>query len=139
ARDSQKLPTDPPWMPKINENSYRQPQLGPPTFLPPASKPATEPSRVRFDKVASLVKHNVEGEVLGANRVPRSNARVLFVHADRPNIEEEINADGAGRFRTSLGAGSWLVYTYNVDGRPVFHRKLEVRYDEQTMVTLEMR
>jgi hypothetical protein len=138
VRDSQK-PTDPPPMFKINENSYRQPQLGPPQFLPPSSTPTPEPARVRIDKIASLTRHNVDGEVLGANRVPRSNAKVLFVSADRKGVEEEVSADGAGRFRTSLAAGNWLVYTHGADGRPVFHRKLEVRFDEAATLSLEAR
>ena len=33
-------------------------------------------------------------------------------------------------------AGNWLVYTQSADGRPVFQRKIEVRFDEPTTLTL---
>ena len=35
-----------------------------------------------------------------------------------------------------LLSGNWLVYTHNAEGRPVFHRKLEVRDEALSRLTL---
>ncbi len=117
-------------MPPAEPNSYRQPKLG----APPAVQP--EPAKVRLDKIVSLPRNDVQGEVLGARRLPQSNARVLFVSADLPRTQEEVVTDADGHFRLKLSSGNWLVYTTGDNGRPVFHRKLEVRDDEPSRLTL---
>jgi hypothetical protein len=125
---------EPPIMPRAGDtNSSRQPQLGVPYTVP------QEQAKVRLDKVVALPRENVEGAVLGADRAPQANARVLFVNADRQRDQEEVTADNAGHFRASLVAGNWLVYTNGADGRPVFQRKLEVRDAEPVRLMLANR
>ena len=127
---SRKITTpEPPLMPKADTNSYRQPVLGAPQAAPQPVQPV-QPAKVRLDKIVSLHGANVQGEVLDSKRLPQSSARVLFVSADRQRTQEEVVADSTGNFRVSLTSGSWLIYTYGSDGRPTYHRKLEVRDDE---------
>jgi hypothetical protein len=121
-----------PIMPRAGDtNSYRQPQLGAPQAIPPR-----EPAKVRLDKIVALPGANVQGEVVGTNGIAQPNARVLFVSADAQRQQQQVVADGAGSFRATLTSGSWLVYTPGADGRPVFHRKVEVRDDEPVRLTL---
>jgi hypothetical protein len=139
--DSSRKYAEPPLMPRAGDmNSFRQPQLGAPITVPQtAPNTPAQPAAVRLDKIVSLPKENVQGEVLGGNRQPRSNARILFVSADRQRTQEETTTDRSGSFRVSLASGNWLVYTQGADGRPVYHRKLEVRDDEPMRVNLETR
>jgi hypothetical protein len=126
---------EPPIMPRAGDtNSYRQPPLGAPQVLPPAAPP--EPAKVRLDKIVAVPRDNVHGALVGTNQAPQPNRRVLFVNADRERTQEEVLTDGAGRFCASLVSGNWLVYTSGADGRPVFHRKLEVRDAEAVSLTL---
>ena len=109
---------------------------------PSPSVPPAGPSgvaKVRLDKIVSLPKTNVQGEVLGAQRLPQKNSRVLFISADRARTQEETVTDETGNFQVKLTSGNWLVYTHGADGRPVFHRKIEVRDDEPSRLTLAAR
>jgi hypothetical protein len=138
SSDSRKFP-ETPVMPPASPNSYRQPQLGPPVNVTPEPPPAPPKAAVRLDKIVSLPKANVEGAVVGPDRRPQANARILFVSVDRQRAQEEVTADRAGGFGVSLASGQWLVYTYGADGRPVYHRKVDVRDDVPSRLTLDNR
>jgi hypothetical protein len=106
-------------------SSYRQipPQQG--TSDKPIT-PVVAPS-VKLDRVVALPREaNVEGQVVRADNQPRPGADVLFINADPKGGQQQVTADGAGRFRASLAAGSWWVYVHGSDGKPVFQTKLEV-------------
>jgi hypothetical protein len=138
SSDSRKFPESP-VMPPASPNSFRPPQLGAPVGVPPETPPAQPRAAVRLEKIASLPKTNVEGEVRGTDRQPQKSARVLFVSIDRERTQEEVGTDVSGAFRVSLASGQWLVYTYGADGRPVFQRKVDVRDDESSRLTLDNR
>jgi hypothetical protein len=106
-------------------SSYRQipPQTG---NSDKAIAPVAAPS-VKLDRVVALPRETtVEGQVVRPDNQPRPGADVLFIHADRKGGQQQVTADGAGRFRTSLATGSWWVYVHGQDGNPVFNTKLEV-------------
>ena len=126
-------------MPRADTNSYRQPQLGAPMSVPPPVPTPPPTAKVRLDKIVSLPHTNVQGEVRGTDQRPQSNARVLFVSVDQQRSQEEVVTDGSGMFNVKLTSGNWLVYTYGSDGRPAYHRKVEVRDDEPTRLTLANR
>lgn len=109
----------PPMQPVPEGSSYRQPQ-----FTAPAAPARARPS-VRLDRIVALPGHNLEGQVVASNRKPLSGARLLFVNAERQGTRQAITADEAGKFRVALASGSWLVYTHDLDGRPVFSQKVE--------------
>ena len=64
---------------------------------------------------------------------------MLFVSADRREPRQTVGTDEAGRFRVTLTSGGWLVYVQGADGRPIFHRKIEVRQNETRQVYLVSR
>jgi hypothetical protein len=133
-------PNPGPAMPKVFDESRRQPKLGSPQPLAPAPVATPEPPQVRIDRIASLPKANVEGYVVKAtDRTPLSGAKLLFVSADRQGAQQALTADGEGRFRTTLASGPWLVYVQDGEGRPIFHEKMDLRDGEPRTVTLVSR
>jgi hypothetical protein len=117
------------------------PQQGAPT-MPPASdgatfrpaSPQTAP-RVRLDRIVSAT-HNLEGEVVDAERKPTGGARVLLVSADKPSSRQEVTTDGEGRFQASLANGVWLVYFAD---KAELQTKVEVRGGDAKRVQLVSR
>ena len=131
-------PNPGPAMPRVE--SRRQPSLGSPQPFAPAPVASPEPPRVRIDRIASLPKANLEGNVVkAADKAPLSGAKLLLVSADRQGAQQELTADGAGRFRATLASGGWLVYVQDGEGRPIFHEKVELRDGEPRTVTLVSR
>lgn len=120
----------------------RTPGLTPPGNMPRASdsalrnRPTTPPPAVRFDRIASLSGQSVEGRVVDAERYPLSGVRVLFVSVEKKSMQETAQADRDGVFRSRLSSGGWLVYTYDLKGRPVFSRRIEVPSDRGVTMTL---
>src|SRR5207302_1281738 len=104
-------------MPRAPEGTSFRPQ--------PPAPPAAPPS-VRLDasRIAAAPALNLQGEVVGLDRRPQAGATVLFVNASQPSTRQTATADGAGRFRTTLAPGRWLVY---LEGRPELQKKVEVR------------
>jgi len=133
-------PNPGPAMPKAIDESRRQPKLGSPQPFAPVPVATPEPPRVRIDRIASLPKANLEGNVVKAtDKTPLSGAKLLFVSADRQGTQQTLTADGEGRFRTTLASGGWLVYVQDGEGRPIFHEKVDLRDGEPRTVTLVSR
>ena len=133
-------PSPSPTMPKALDQSRRQPRLGSPQPLPSAPVASPEPPRVRIDRIASLPKSSLQGNVVNsADRTPHSGAKLLFVSADRQGVQQSVTADGNGRFRTTLASGDWLVYVQDGQGRPIFHEKVDLRDGQTRTVTLVSR
>lgn len=113
-----------PRMPGSDGSSYRQPQLQAPIPARPVS-PAPK-SSVRFDRITSTPRHNTEGQVVRADRQPQAGIKVIFVCADQQGGRQSLTTDGSGRFQTTLGAGNWLIYTQDANGRLVYQHKMHV-------------
>jgi hypothetical protein len=127
-------PPQPPGMPPATEGRYqRSPRLYAPVPVPPSPKPKP---KVRPERFAS--RYSAEGKVLSADRVPQSNARVVFVRADKGG-RQTATTDVRGQFRVHLASGRWLVYVQGNDGRPVFNRQLDVGTGEPVRLTLTSR
>jgi hypothetical protein len=93
----------------LRKGGHRQPQLRAPVPSRPAA-PTPDP-RIRFDRIASAPKHNTEGQVLGADQMPQRGAKLTFVSAEiTGGGRQPVRADGQGRFRTTLAAGTGLIY-----------------------------
>ena len=94
-------PNPGPAMPKAFDESRRQPKLGSPQPLAPAPVATPEPPQVRIDRLASLPKANLEGNVVkAADRTPLSGAKLLFVSADRQGAQQALTADGVDIYTT---------------------------------------
>jgi hypothetical protein len=120
-----------PRMPSASDGSFsRQPQLQAPVPTGP-SAPATAP-RVRFDRITAAPRHNTEGQVVRADRLPQSRAKVVFVCADDKGGREAVTTDDWGRFRVNLASGNWLIYTQDATGRLVYQQKVQVGADKTT-------
>jgi hypothetical protein len=120
-----------PWMPPVRDgSSYRQPRLQAPVPLQPAA-PAQTP-RLRFDRITSTPRHNTEGQVVRADRLPQARTKVVFVCADEQGGRQAVTTDDGGRFQTTLAAGNWLIYTQDATGRLVYQHKMRVGSDKPT-------
>jgi hypothetical protein len=106
---------------------------------PRIAAPATpEPPKVKLERIVAIPDHNVQGQVV-RNDQAQPNAKVLFVNADRKGDQRTLTTDVSGKFQATLASGNWLVYVHGVDGKPVFHSKINVRDDQPSTMTLTSR
>lgn len=115
-----------PYMPPSGGSSYRQPRLQGPVPAQPVTPAPNSNPRVRLDRITSTPRHNTEGQVVRADRQPQAGIKVIFVCADAQGGRQSLTADDSGRFRTTLAAGNWLVYTQDGAGRLVYQQKMRI-------------
>lgn len=120
-----------PYMPGSDGASSRQPRLQAPVQAQPTA-PAPRSPQVRFDRITSTPRHNAEGQVVRSDRQPQAGMRVIFVGADEQGGRQTLTTDGAGRFRTTLASGTWIIYTQDGDGRLVYQQKVRITTDAPT-------
>ncbi len=130
---------------RINTDGLRFYPSTPRESMPPASGsslrqplPAAPPP-VKFDRIASGLAGQVQGQVVRADARPLANVRVLFVCADRREPQQTAATDGSGKFEVSLASGSWLVYLPGADGKPSFQRKIDVQNNQPRQMLLVSR
>jgi hypothetical protein len=116
--------------PASGGSSYRQPQLQAPVPSRPTT-PATAP-RVRFDRITAAPRHNTEGQVVRADRLPQAHTKVVFVCADDKGGREAVTTDPWGNFSVNLASGNWLIYTQDTTGRLVYQQKVQVSNEKPT-------
>jgi hypothetical protein len=124
-----------PFMPKVDSNSYRPPQLQGPMPLP-QGQPTQQQPKVRLERITSLPDANVHGQLVGAGQAPQGGARILFVSEEQQRDHRTATTDGAGNFQLTLGNGNWLVYVPGADGRLVFNQKVQVEGSTPRQVLL---
>lgn len=105
-------------------DSYRQPRLQAPVPVQPATP--SQPTRVRFERIAALPQPNTEGQVVSSDRRPQARAQVLFVSTDPRGSRQAVTADEQGRFQTLLPSGTWLVYVQDSAGRLTFQKRVQI-------------
>jgi hypothetical protein len=90
--------------------------------------PPAPPQNVHLDRVVSspTPKRNVEGQLVTADYTPRAGAEIVFVLAERSNVEKRVNTDKDGEFNTSLTEGQWDVYVKERGGPAVLQKRIEV-------------
>jgi hypothetical protein len=131
-------PTTGDYMPPASGSSYQQWAPRGTTQQQKALPPAPLPS-VKLDRIAAGPAGEVRGTVVRGDKTPVAGAHVLFICADRQEPRQSAATDATGQFRLSLTWGDWLVYVQGADGKPVFHRKIEVRRSEALPVNLVSR
>jgi hypothetical protein len=104
--------------------------------VPAPRVPQPAPPVVRLERIVAMPSASVEGQVVRNDNAPQPGTRVLFVRADRLGERESVTADQSGQFRVTLASGGWLVYVEAADGKPVFHRKIDVQDNQTCQVTL---
>jgi hypothetical protein len=109
-----------------------QPQFGSPIPV----NPSTPAPAVRRDRIASRSDPVVQGTVVGGDQRPQAGARLLFISNDASHTRVQSQADGSGNFEVKLPAGSWLLYTYDAQGRTDYKQKLTVQDEQTTLVKL---
>lgn len=127
-------PNSPSKMPGVEGSSLRNAPPRRPTTLPPAAPVA--PPTVRLDRVVSVQKSTVAGQLVRSDRLPQSGARVMFVSVAPQGAQQQVTTDATGQFRVTLASGGWLVYVDGADHKPAYHSKLEVKENETRQVTL---
>jgi len=102
----------------------------------PVTPPAAPKTNVQLDRVASRSDSSLKGQVISGDHLGQANARVLFISGDAQRTQRTTTADTAGRFHVTLASGSWLVYVYNAQGKPVFNQRVEVNGKDSQLVKL---
>ncbi len=90
-------------------------------------RPGTN-TRLRPDKTASRSSVvTVRGEVTMPDQLtPRSNAKLVFMNADKPEQKVYVNANAYGEFDVRLAAGTWYMYLGGTNGKATYHKQLNV-------------
>jgi hypothetical protein len=119
-----------------------RPQSGHRQYLPPAvtaPRPAAPPPAVRLDRIVSLPRANVIGEVVRGNEQADPGARLTFKRIDASSESHSVTADRTGRFRATLASGVWEVYTEAADGTLTPHTRIQVYPDQTKQMRLTSR
>jgi hypothetical protein len=108
--------------------------------LPPKSSdnPAPESKGVQLERVVALPQartNSVEGQVVSADYAPRPDTEVVFVLADRKDVEHRVTTNKDGEFRANLSEGNWDVYVKQTGGTTMLQKRIEVG-PKTAMVTL---
>jgi hypothetical protein len=91
---------------------------------------------VHLDRIVAVPLGEVQGQVVGRDKLPSAGAQLLFVSADRGLPRQTIATDGTGHFRVALASGGWLVYLQGRDGKPTFQHKVQILENETRQVNL---
>jgi hypothetical protein len=63
----------------------------------------------------------------------------MFVCVDRHEPRKTTYTDATGKFQVALPAGRWRVYDVDADGKPSFHRIIDVRENKTSPVYIVSR
>jgi hypothetical protein len=116
------------------------PQNSSDTLIPGQSVPVNPPpggtsfprpgtnTNLRPDKTASRSSVvTVRGEVVLPDRItPRSNVKLVFVNADKPDQREYVSANAYGEFDVRLAAGKWNLYVGGENDRATYHKQVSL-------------
>jgi hypothetical protein len=102
--------------------------------------PPSNDTQFRSDRVAGNSNGRLQGTVVSDDRItPKSGARVIFASAGKQGSQISAQADRTGRFAVELPAGEWTIYMTGSDGKPVYHSDINVKNNDQRLVTVVSR
>jgi hypothetical protein len=112
----------------------------PESFRPAPEKTSDRPGSqqgVQLERVVALpaAKSNIEGQVVCTDYTPKADTEVIFVLADRKEVEHRVTTNKDGEFRASLTEGRWDVYVKQAGGNTVLQKRIDVGPKAQ-LVTL---
>jgi hypothetical protein len=105
------------YMPHATQSGRPVPRPAPPSYKP--------------ERVASLRRSTLDGQVVRSDFAPRPGARVVFVNAQRQSERQATTTDAAGRFQVNLATGHWYVYVDNT-----YHNQLDVGGDNRPLTVV---
>ena len=95
---------------------------------------------LRMDRIGSNPNGRLQGTVVADDRItPKSGSRIFFASAAKKSPEFSAQADASGRFAIELPAGEWNLYMTGSDGKPVYHSQINVKYNDQRLLTVVSR
>ncbi len=115
------------------DQGFRQPPPGGSGSGSGSDNPTSGSPGVRLERVVALPSPNVEGQVVRTDYSPRPDTEVLFIHADRKDVEQRATTNKDGEFRATLAAGRWDVYVKERGGPAVLQKRIEVSEKSQMM------
>jgi hypothetical protein len=121
-------------MPGASGSSYRQP-----SGAPAPNRQTVPPPALKWDRITSLPAGQVQGQVVRGDNRPWAGVKILFVSADRRLPRQTASTDRDGHFQAELAPGGWLVYLQGTDDRPTFHRKIDVKDNDNHNMILVSR
>jgi hypothetical protein len=114
--------------------------------LPPQGLPNNrriDPSKSappRMDRIANNGNGRLQGTVVsGDQTTPKGGARIVFASVSNKGKEFSAQADQTGRFAIELPPGEWELYMSGHDGKPAFHSQINVKTNDQRLVTVVSR
>jgi hypothetical protein len=126
-------PAIPPASPSVDELRSNPPSVMPnnssdmipPTQIPTQSYPKSN-VKLRPEKTVSRSSAvTVRGEVTMPDQLtPRTNAKLVFVNAEKLDQKVYVNANGFGEFDVQLAAGKWYMYIGGDNGKATYHKQL---------------
>ena len=122
------LRTNPPGV-TPGTGDYIPPQSVPTPMNPGMSNPRPNSNvKLRPEKTVSRSSHvTVRGEVTMPDQLtPRTDAKLVFVSAENPDVKQYVNANSFGEFDTRLTAGKWYLYLGGDNGRATYHKELNL-------------
>jgi hypothetical protein len=95
---------------------------------------------LRMDRIASNGNGRLQGTIVSDDRItPKSGARIFFASVGEKGREYSAQADPTGRFAIELPPGDWELYMSGNDGKPAFHSQINVKSNDQRLVTVVSR
>jgi len=70
---------------------------------------------------------------------PQGGTRLVFSSTEKSAAKFSAQADPTGRFSVELPPGEWLIYMTGKDGNPVYHSQINVKNNDQRLVTVVSR
>ena len=102
--------------------------------------PPTNNIPLRMDRISSNPNGVLQGTVVADDRItPKSGTRLFFASSEQTTPKYSAQADLTGRFSVELPPGDWTLYMAGRDGKPVFHSQINVRNNDQRVVTVVSR
>jgi hypothetical protein len=71
--------------------------------------------------------------VANDRQTPRANSKIIFLNADRQDVRVSAITNAYGEFDVTLPPGEWYMYLSTGDGKAVYHKKLTVQENDNTM------
>jgi hypothetical protein len=95
---------------------------------------------VRLDRIVAAPRPpRVVGQVVRQDNAPRSGAKLVFVHLQARDRQQQVVADQSGQFQVTLASGGWLVYVNDSNDRLVYHSRLDLHEGDEGNLTLVSR
>ncbi len=130
-------------LPGVSEDNRTLPKQNLPPVESNKIKRVVPPSNsqpLQADRIASNSNGRLQGTIVADDRfTPKGGARIFFASASKQAAQFSAQADPGGRFSIDLPPGEWDLYMTGSDGKPVYHSQIDVKNNDQRLLTVVSR